>query len=123
MDGASQGNPGMATAGGSLRDDEGDWIGGFVSKIGEATALLAELWGIHQGLQFTWRKGYKFLILETDSTLAIDLIKNRTDHVHPHSTLLHLIRGLLAQDWIVKLVHTYHEENRVADWLSKHSLV
>ncbi|CAL1380726.1 unnamed protein product [Linum trigynum] len=122
-DGASQGSSGLATAGGVLRDSDGDWLGGFCCKIGTGSAILAELWGIHQGLIMAWKQGTQFLILETDSKLAIDLIRNREDPAHPHSTILAAIRRLLSQNWVVQLVHTYREGNRVADWLSKHSLV
>ncbi|CAL1415075.1 unnamed protein product [Linum trigynum] len=87
-DGAAQGNQGLATAGGLLRDSNGDWVCGFCCKIGTGTAILAELWGIHQGLLMAWNNGTQFLILETDSQLAIELIKAREDPVHPHSTLL-----------------------------------
>ncbi|CAL1353808.1 unnamed protein product [Linum trigynum] len=122
-DGAAQSNPGIITAGGVLRDHNGDWVGGFCSKIGTGTALLAELWGILQGLDLAWRKGIQFLILESNSQLALQIIDNRRDSVHPHATLLGAIRRLLAKEWVVQLVHTYREGNRVADWLSKHSLV
>ena len=33
-DGASHGNPGLATAGGVLRNGDGEWCGGFVFNIG-----------------------------------------------------------------------------------------
>ncbi|CAL1373122.1 unnamed protein product [Linum trigynum] len=122
-DGAAQGSPRIASAGGALRDSQGTWLGGFCSKMGNGTAIMAELWGILQGLQLAWKKGIRFLILESDSQLALDLIKNRTDAAHLHATILGLIRRLLAQGWVVQLAHTYREGNRVADWLSKHSLV
>ncbi|CAL1356848.1 unnamed protein product [Linum trigynum] len=122
-DGAAQGINGLATAGGVLRDKNDNWKGGFCCKIGTGSAILAELWGIHQGLILARNHGVQFLILETNSKLAIDLIKNREDPVHPHSTILNAIRRLLTQDWVVQLVHTYREGNRVADWLSKHGLV
>ncbi|CAL1384434.1 unnamed protein product [Linum trigynum] len=120
-DGADQGCPRITSAGGALRDHHGRWLGGFCSKMSNGTTIMAELWGILQGLQLAWRKGIRFLILESDSQLALDLIKNRTDAAHPHST--GLIRRLLGQDWVVQLAHTYREGNRVADWLSKHSLI
>ena len=44
-DGASRGNPGLAAAGGVLRDDTGRWCRGFALNIGRCTAPLAELWG------------------------------------------------------------------------------
>ncbi|CAL1354257.1 unnamed protein product [Linum trigynum] len=122
-DGAAQSNPGMATAGGVLRNCWGDWISGFCSKLGTGSALLAELWGILQGLQLAWRKGAQFLILESDSQSALNLIEQRSDPVHPYSMILGAIRRMIAQSWVVQLVHTYRERNRVTDWLSKHSLV
>jgi len=42
-DGASRGNPGLAAAGGVLRDREGRWIQGFALNIGVCSAPLAEL--------------------------------------------------------------------------------
>ncbi|CAL1409622.1 unnamed protein product [Linum trigynum] len=67
--------------------------------------------------------GYRALIIETDSQLATQLVKNRMDPLHPYAALLTAIRRKISQDWVVSLVHVYREGNRVADWLSKHSLV
>lgn len=39
--GASRHNPGMAAAGGSLRDETGQWRGGFSLNIGICSAPLA----------------------------------------------------------------------------------
>ncbi|CAL1400519.1 unnamed protein product [Linum trigynum] len=122
-DGAAQGNHGLISAGGALRDVNGDWIAGFCSKIGTGTAIEAELWGIYKGIDLAWNKEIKFLIIETDSQLALDLLNKRMNPTHPLATLLRAIRRLIAQEWVVQLVHTYREGNRVADWLSKHSLV
>ncbi|CAL1382969.1 unnamed protein product [Linum trigynum] len=122
-DGAAQGHQGIVSTGGALRDHDGMWTGGFISKLGSGSAILAELWGILKGLELAWKKGSRFLILESDSQLALHLIEKRTDNVHPHSTILGAIRRLLAKEWVVRLVHTYREGNRVADWLSKHSLI
>ncbi|CAL1371641.1 unnamed protein product [Linum trigynum] len=122
-DGASNGNPGPAGAGGVVRDTLGNWLGGFVANIGSATAALAELWAIFYGLELTWKLGFRVVKVATDSQLAIQLIQDRHDPIHPYATLLSLIRRKMGQDWLVSLTHTYLEGNRVADWLSKHSLV
>ncbi|KAJ8767189.1 hypothetical protein K2173_013586 [Erythroxylum novogranatense] len=45
-DGASKGNPGVAGAGGVIRDTKGRWLDGFVQNIGVATSFVAELWAI-----------------------------------------------------------------------------
>ncbi|CAL1397034.1 unnamed protein product [Linum trigynum] len=123
VDGASNGNPGAAGAGGVLRDGTGNWIAGFLANFGTATAILAELWAVFHGLDMAWKKGYRAVRLESDSQLAIQLINNRSDPVHPHATLLSAIRRKIGQDWLVSITHVYREGNRVADWLSKHSLV
>ncbi|CAL1400076.1 unnamed protein product [Linum trigynum] len=123
VDGASAGNPGIAGAGGSIRDEHGKWIRGFVAKVGEASATLAELWAIYYGLHLARKAGYSCVLVESDSQLAIALIKSRHDPVHPYAALLASIRRCLAQDWLVSIGHVYREGNRVADWLSKHSLV
>ncbi|CAA7017850.1 unnamed protein product [Microthlaspi erraticum] len=53
-DGASQGNPGLATAGGALRNAYGEWCGDFALNIGRCTSPLAELWGVYYGLYIAW---------------------------------------------------------------------
>ncbi|CAL1410790.1 unnamed protein product [Linum trigynum] len=123
VDGAASSSDKRVGAGGVLRGSNGVWRGGFVSNVGYCSAILAELWGIFHGLSLAWNLGSRTLLLETDSRLAIELIEKRVDPLHPLATILTAIRRRLAQDWMVRLVHTYREGNRVADWLSKHSLV
>ncbi|CAL1407041.1 unnamed protein product [Linum trigynum] len=123
VDGASNGNPGVAGAGGVLRGSDGRWAGGFCASLGCCSAVMAELWGLYHGLDIAWRHGCRTLMVESDSKLAIELVNNRTDPLHPYATLLAAIRRKIAQDWVVRLSHVYREGNRVADWLSKHSLV
>ena len=42
-DGAAEGNMGLAGCGDLLRDDHGNWIAGFVRRIGTSTSFVAEL--------------------------------------------------------------------------------
>ena len=69
-DGASHGNPGPAAAGGVMRNDEGEWCGGFVVIIGRCGAPLAELWGVYYGLVVAWEKGVRRLEVEVDSKVV-----------------------------------------------------
>ncbi|CAL1395909.1 unnamed protein product [Linum trigynum] len=123
VDGAAKGEQSLAGAGGVIRDVSSSWVRGFVSRLGSCSAALAELWAIYHGLKLGWNLGYRAIIIETDSQLAIQLVKNRKDPLHPYAALLTAIRRKISQDWVVNLVHVYREGNRVADWLSKHSLV
>lgn len=65
-DGATEGNPGLACAGGLIWDDFGR-RGGFVHNIGVATAINAELWTVRSGLDLTWDLGFRRVVLEVDS--------------------------------------------------------
>lgn len=49
-DGSSLGNSGQAVGGGLIQDEEGNWIVGFVYKIGSTTRFLAELWALRDEL-------------------------------------------------------------------------
>ena len=44
VDGCSKGNPGLAGAGGVMRDHMGTWIGGFARNISICSSVIAELW-------------------------------------------------------------------------------
>ena len=50
-----------AGAGGLLRDSIGHWISGYCINIGESSVLMAELWGLVQGLRIAWEAGIKHL--------------------------------------------------------------
>ena len=60
-------NPGLAEAGGVLRDHQGLWISGFSARVGLATNNMAELAAVRQGLAMVWNTGVKLLQLELDS--------------------------------------------------------
>jgi ribonuclease HI len=47
---------------------------GFSHKLGSCSALMAELWGILTALHIASEKGYNKLLIESDSTVAVDLI-------------------------------------------------
>ena len=56
-DGASKGK-GLSGCGGIIRDHQGNWCGGFAKFVGTGSALIAELWGVLEGLKLAGRKGY-----------------------------------------------------------------
>ncbi|CAA7040260.1 unnamed protein product [Microthlaspi erraticum] len=82
-DGASRGNPGLATAGGVIRDGDGQWHGGFSLNIGRCTAPMAELWGVYYGLCIAWEKGVSRLEVEVDSSLVVGFLQTGSvTHTH-----------------------------------------
>ncbi|KAL9860860.1 putative ribonuclease H domain, reverse transcriptase zinc-binding domain-containing protein [Arabidopsis thaliana] len=120
-DGASRGNPGLATAGGVIRDGAGNWCGGFALNIGRCSAPLAELWGVYYGLYLAWTKALTRVELEVDSELVVGFLKTGIGDQHPLSFLVRLCHGLLSKDWIVRITHVYREANRLADGLANYA--
>lgn len=120
-DGASHGNPGMATAGGVLRRHDGLWMGGFALNIGICTAPLAELWGVYYGLYIVLENKITCLELEVDSEMVVGFLKTGICDTHPLSFLVRLCYGFISRDWIVRISHVYREANRLADGLANYA--
>lgn len=120
-DGASQGNPGLASAGGVIRDGEGRWCGGFSLNIGRCTAPLAELWGVYYGLVIAWERRIPQLELELDLEMVVGFLKRGINNSHPLSSLVHLCHDFLSKDWSVRITHLFREANRLADGLANHA--
>ncbi|AED94885.1 Polynucleotidyl transferase, ribonuclease H-like superfamily protein [Arabidopsis thaliana] len=102
-DGASRGNPGLASAGGVLRDCEGAWCGGFSLNIGRCSAQHAELWGVYYGLYFAWEKKVPRVELEVDSEAIVGFLKTGISDSHPLSFLVRLCHNFLQKDWRILL--------------------
>jgi len=120
-DGASRGNPGVASAGGVLRNSAGEWCGGFAVHIGRCSAPLAELWGVYYGLYMAWAKQLTHLELEVDSEVVVSFLKAGIGETHPLSFLVRLCQGFLLKDWQVRISHVYREANSLADGLANHA--
>ena len=120
-DGGSHGNPGVATAGGVIRDVNGIWGGGFAVNIGICTAPLAELWGVYYGLFLAWERRARRVELEVDSQIVVGFLTTGISDSHPLSFLVRLCYGFLSKDWIVRVSHVYREANRLVDGLANYA--
>ena len=49
----------IATAGGALRDWNGDWLGGFSVQLGTCSEFEAEPWAALHGLRLAWEQGIR----------------------------------------------------------------
>ena len=105
-----------------IRDHMGSWIGGFARNIGFCSSVTAELWAIHVGLHMTWDRGFRKVVLESDSRVVVEIIKGDTMRVDRNYNLIMQIRGLMGREWEVKMIHVYREANFVADWLANFGL-
>lgn len=84
-----------AAIGGVLREDHGKGIIGFKGKIGKCALNMAELWAIREGLSLAWERRHPQVILETDSEIAVRLIKEADVKTHQAGVLIEDCRKLV----------------------------
>lgn len=121
-DGAySPATPGCA-CGGVIRDEQGNFIQAFMFKGYEGDSLTSELWGCFHGLKLSWDLGFRKVMLEVDSTEAIELLKNEVGMMHEDKDLIVSIKQLIASDWNVDILYVRRCFNRPADYLAKSGL-
>ncbi|KAL5779739.1 hypothetical protein ACOSQ2_010476 [Xanthoceras sorbifolium] len=75
VDGGRSSDLGVVTAGGVLRDYSRNWMRGFAARKGIGSVLEAELWGLLESLKITWDRGFRRVIIETDSIVVVDMMK------------------------------------------------
>ncbi|OMP08311.1 hypothetical protein CCACVL1_01125 [Corchorus capsularis] len=118
-DGAARGNPGVAGAGGVIRNSSGDWLVGFTAHLGVCSNVAAELHALRLGLLLAWQEGYRAIVCEVDVKVILDLLKSNTMQYHPLRALLMDIREMFSWEWQCECRHTLREGNFCADKLSK----
>ncbi|KAI8032243.1 hypothetical protein LOK49_LG01G00945 [Camellia lanceoleosa] len=79
---------------------------------------MAKLWAIRYGPHLAWAEGFRFVIIESNSSVAIQSIQclEKTD---PNFNLCHEIRALIARYWCCNLELIWREANICADHLAK----
>ena len=111
----------IAGCGGLIRDSNGQWLKGYVRKIGTCDALYAEMWGMYEGLRMARRQGFSQLV-ESDSKLLVDMVTENCKINGVVPVLIRRIRDLIELPGEVQINHTLREGNRSADWLAAYSL-
>ena len=75
-DGASESGVYRTGCGGIIRDEQGQWITGFVRRIGVANNFIAELWGLRDGLQLCYCRNFNSIEVEIDAKAILDAFLN-----------------------------------------------
>ena len=57
----------IASGGGILRDNKGNWMGGFSIMLGLCAVPEAELWAMVHGVRLTREMGVRRLVVEVDA--------------------------------------------------------
>ncbi|KAI4313582.1 hypothetical protein L6164_026547 [Bauhinia variegata] len=105
--------------GGVYRDEQGNWLYGFSKKLVYSDLTTAEIEAIYTGLKVAWERGYKKIILESDSTAAVDLVNKGVSSGHSLAEPVNQAREYLNKDWKeIKIVYLPRDYNKVADKLA-----
>lgn len=112
---------GCCHLGGVFWDSNGRWLTRFSYHFGACSILLDELRGIVVVLQLAVANGFREIILESDSAVAIPLILKDCPTTHPCRCMVDYFGQLAHQVDQVRLHHVFRDGNQVADWLAGHT--
>lgn len=87
--------------------------------LGSQKSFSAELLAILYGLRLCWERGYKHIVVFSDSKLALSLLEHGCGRFHVYAVVIGLIQRLIVQNWVVRFEHILLEGNSVADLLTK----
>ncbi|XP_039061121.1 uncharacterized protein LOC120205277 [Hibiscus syriacus] len=76
-DGAYKAVTGLVSARELIRDENGEWVRGFMLRVGHIDSTTPELWDARQGLLLAKSLGVINPILEMDGKWVIDTSKGR----------------------------------------------
>ena len=85
--------------------------------VAARSSLDAELRAIYNGIKFVQEQGIESILLETDSEVVINLLKQQTMDKSIHRGLIEDCKKLIANGrW--NILHTLREGNKVTDTLA-----
>lgn len=125
VDGSRNVSTGEVGCGGVLRYGSGEWKISFVVNTGICSVEEAETWGVFYGMKLAWEKGYKKVIIESDSEKVVGWIAkedNRKRIRGPIENIIDKCKEMTKQDWDVRISCVYREHNRTADCLARQAL-
>ncbi|KAF7803081.1 WAT1-related protein [Senna tora] len=107
-----------AACGGVIRDAHGRCLVGFTRRLGSCSSIHAELWGVLSGLETAIRYGFNRVLLEMDSLVAYELIRNTIIDTHPCASIIQSIQTRSRDFDEVIFKHVYREGNQAADMMA-----
>ena len=122
-DGASQGNPGLAAIGATIKDEQGRLITAISQRIGRATNNQAEYRAIIVALENAIKLGASQVDMRSDSELVVRQINGqyrvKNDALKP---LYQKVKHLQSQLKGFTITHIPRQQNTEADSLANMAL-
>lgn len=97
---------------------KGDGLGGIRGLL-DTTSVMAELWALRDDLNLAIQLGIRWLEVELDAKVIVEMLNNANSANIKFSPLLFYCRSLIARFTQVRVAHVYREVNRCSDFLAK----
>lgn len=122
-DGASQGNPGPAAIGATIKDEQGRLLASISQRIGQTTNNQAEYKAIIAALEKATSLGAEQVDMHSDSELVVRQINGRYRVKKATLKPLHQkVQRLLSQFESFTITHIPRQQNKEADSLANMAL-
>ncbi|XP_031101857.1 uncharacterized protein LOC116005761 [Ipomoea triloba] len=109
----------MASCGGLSRNDQGEWMKGFIYGIGTCLEDMAEAWALFKGIQMAKLLGARKVCFESDSKTIVNVITNDSACDSFTDNVLFACKKELANIQAWHLAFIPRELNTAADHLAK----
>ena len=101
-----------------LRDSNGDWVAGFMRKLGSTSSILAELQALKDGLSVGRQLDILNINIELDADVLVPLLTNPSSLNLMLEPLLNDCRNLIKAFPNYTVTQIFREANRCADKLA-----
>ena len=123
VDGASRGNPGPASYGFAVLDNDGKVLHRGSGYIGLTTNNVAEYTALIEALEFALKQGISAIEVRSDSQLLVKQLSGEYKVRTPHIGELHeRCRDLLRKFAWYQIRHIPRSQNKLADRLANQAL-
>lgn len=108
-----------SAASGLVRDSTGLCLGAFNLKLNFCSPIIIEIWAINYSVKWLLSLGLQNLLVESDSFLAIDRIRNPSRWSGVQKILIEETHILLQRNPGLVIFHIFCEANASANWLAR----
>ena len=117
-DGSWNAKLGQAAGGGLIRDGLGNWVGGFIRKMGSVNSFTAEVWALRNGLILCHQMKLPAIYVELDAKSLVDALSNPSYNNLVISPIFDDCKLLISKIPLVRIKHIFREANICANCLA-----
>lgn len=99
----SQNVSGWCPCGGLLCDEGGELLTCFMYKVGPGSVISAEACGVQWRLKIATEHGFKQVLVETDCSELLQLLRSPISYTHPDYDLLREVLTMIGKDWDIEV--------------------